>query len=423
MPQFECIHCKKWLRFNDRNPGDIADCPFCAGQIVVPAANLVDIEPIPNNPDPVAPALGGEPAHSTAESFSTKITATIGASAAIPSGSKNSKLEPFSFASEWFVFSNGQRSGPYSVIELRSMASIGVISPDDKLTRNEDGSAAVTGPELPFLFDCFPPIPRRLRTRLIDASFDEIGTRLVLFCVFAVVVMPLYGIYSLYTSIISQPPSGDGQPLPSFFTLESVWLVGVAIYGIAVGCIIWWRNRVGYKIARQYLAIRFAGVIALATITLPAELSRHPDQKFRVFFPVCGEAIFFAIWWCSLSYEERNRKSDRDKFRTYLRMLAGPTNPQVSDRDNSPPASLPDDSDAKGVWFVRSQGKETGPFSVEEMIAKASARSIHPDNMVKPIDGDWRAASSVSFLKKVFAKQSIKPAPGFPSPSTPQTQS
>jgi hypothetical protein len=424
MPNFECIHCKKWLRFKDRNPGDIVDCTYCARLNKVPSAPPLDFDPIPFAAEPAAPLLDGEPALSTAESRSTKITASIGASTAIPSGSKNSSLEAFSFASDWFVFSNGRRAGPYSVIELRSMASTGIIVPEDKLARSEDGSGAVNGVQLSFLFDCFPPMRRRLRSRLIDESFDEIGRGLTAFCFFVIFAMPLYGLYALFwSSIISDTRPGNGQPMRLFSNLEWVWLVVLMIYGLVVGCLIWRRKGSGYAAARQYLAIRFAGAIVLAMIAVPAELARYPNDKWRVCFPIFFEAVFFAGSWFSLTNEERIRKSDRDKFRIYLRTLSGPTKPERTNRDDSPPVSLDDDFDAKGVWFVRSQRREAGPFSVDEMIAKASSRSIHPDDMVKPSDGDWRAAGSVPFLQKIFAKQSIRPAPESPTPTTPQTPS
>jgi GYF domain 2 len=54
-------------------------------------------------------------------------------------------------------------------------------------------------------------------------------------------------------------------------------------------------------------------------------------------------------------------------------------------------------------WFVRSGGQESGPFTVDELKARATSGAISPEDQIRKGRHSWSKASSFFFLQEAFA--------------------
>ena len=151
----------------------------------------------------------------------------------------------------------------------------------------------------------------------------DVGGWLLFFCVSLTIIGPLFSFGILMDSWESAKPAF--AYIPSLKTITSFELLGsvvIVIYGFVIGCKIWAGNPEGKWLAKQYLKVRFFGLIGIETIVLlMMYLNKMPSSWMpkiiggmigRVIF---GEGFFFLVWWFYFKKSKRVKNTyDRNTF-------------------------------------------------------------------------------------------------------------
>jgi hypothetical protein len=224
------------------------------------------------------------------------------------------------------VFHNNQQEGPYSESQIRNMLATGYLSsvtpvwkkgmndwaPLNTIIQCESGETAtqLTPPPHPL------SSPRQDIPHVEPANMGPkgVGGWLLLWCVAITIIGPLLSISQNSMSWIQAQPAFDIFPvLKTAVLFENIALTILVIYGFIVGCMVWGGNPNGRELSKNYLIIRFVGVIVIEIITLllmtdmPSEVVSEVAAEVVGIFP--REVLYFLIWWFYFKKSKRVRNT------------------------------------------------------------------------------------------------------------------
>jgi hypothetical protein len=114
-----------------------------------------------------------------------------------------------------------------------------------------------------------------------------------------------------------QPAFAAYPPLKIAWYLESLWSLVILVYGFVVGVRIWKGNPAGRKLARQFLLIRFFGLLAVEVIAISMMVLMIKDPPPElisggiagVVGGLVQTALYVGIWWLYFSKSKRVRNT------------------------------------------------------------------------------------------------------------------
>lgn len=222
----------------------------------------------------------------------------------------------------------GCQLGPFSKEQIESMISAGMISADDMAWKQ----GATDWEPLGVMLGTHqshrevqpePPLPNPQSNPAPDPLGQTkegprgIGGWLTFFCIGLVVGSPLKALPSILDSLDSlRRIDGIATASASLKLAIEFEVCGIAlltVYGIVAGCIIWSGSPEGRKIARQFLVIRFLGLIAVELVTVLL-MRGLPDKVFgevigSVTAQIVAAGILTAAWWAYFRKSKRVRNT------------------------------------------------------------------------------------------------------------------
>jgi len=145
-----------------------------------------------------------------------------------------------------------------------------------------------------------------------NKELQGVGGWLKFFCVMLTIIGPIVSLLMLAQEWQTPNLSALFKVFPTLravVVIESLMQLGILIYGIIIGIMIWNGNKKGKILAERYLLVRLS-VFVVGEIALIAMLSDLPDKGFAAgadsaLSTIILQAIFFGVWYSYFKNSKR----------------------------------------------------------------------------------------------------------------------